>query len=99
MCFAREIGRMTQAAESSWWMDFFMFKLSSHQMLSSERIVLINGAHLLLTPGGFEYASWVHPGNMRLLAPLAFFTVESGHRKCLGFSLSLFKMCSTHKLL
>lgn len=87
------------AAESSWWMDFLMFKVFNRQMPAGERTDLINGTRLLSTPGWFEYTLCAHPCYIQLLAPFAFTQLKLAAGKCLGFSLSLVKMYRACKLL
>lgn len=76
-------------------MDFFMFKLSNHQMLCSERIVRINGTHLLLIPGWSEYTLYAHPGNILLLAPFAFTPLNLAAGNALDFPFYCLK-CAVH---
>lgn len=65
-------------------------------MLSSERIVLINGTHFLLTPGWFEYTFYARPGNIQPLDPFAFIQLNLAAGNALNFPFRCLK-CTVHK--
>lgn len=60
-------------------------------MLSGERIVLINGAHLLWIPGWFKYTSYVCPSNTQLLVALAFTQLKLAAGNALDFPFHYLK--------